>query len=166
LFALLSDVISSVWIVTKGVASKKKSITSVDWCFSISEDVVVSKIVSENERSNSGKFNKNVNSWTRGIFKWITDGITNNRSNVVFSELSISCHPFFKLFKLFSVKALINSSFNFVTEFINFSSELECNKFVVLNSHLFKINTSILSFLSEFSLVSLNFFLGIIPSTT
>ena len=125
------------------------------------------KIVTENEGSNGGKLDKNVDSWTGGILEWITDGITDNSSDVLLSELEVSSHPVFvDLFESFFVESLFKSGFNFKTVLQNFTSESVGEEFVVLELEGSKVDTSSFSLLSELRSVGLNFFLGVIPSTT
>ena len=126
----------------------------------------MSKIVTENEGSNGGKLDENVDSWTGSILKWITDGITNNSSDVLLSELKISLHPSIVEVLEFSSIEKWELVLNRKTIFVDLSSESVGEEFVVLHLDLGEIDTSSFSLLSEDGSVSLNFFLGVIPSTT
>jgi hypothetical protein len=164
--ALLQNVVRSIWIVTEGVASHLEGSKFTGSLWWVSEDVVVSKVVTENEGSNGGELNENVNSWTRGILKWITDGITDNGGDVLFSELDISVHPLGDFIKSNSVELVFVLVLNFIAILVEITGPLEGKEFVVFNSHFRKIDTFFLGFDSEFSLSDFNFFLGVIPSTT
>jgi len=138
-----------------------------DWWDGITEDVVMSKIVTENEGSNSGKLNENVDSWTGSILEWITDGITNNGSDVLFSELDISVHPVFtEFFESLFVETFFEGVLNLESVLSDDSGESVGKEFVVFHLDLDEVDTSFFSLLSEFRSVGFNFFLGVIPSTT
>jgi len=126
--------------------------------------VVVSKIVTENEGSNGGKLDENVDSWTGGILEWITDGITDDGSDVLLSELEILFHPFLVDFVesgLIEVWGL-----GIKTVLLNDTSVSVGEEFVVLHLHGDEVNLFTFSLLSEFRSVGFNFFLGVIPSST
>jgi hypothetical protein len=129
--------------------------------------VIVSKIVTENEGSNGGKLDKNVDSWTGSILEWISNGISDNSSDMLFSELELSVHPLRKKsIEFTSVPVIILSVFNFHTELIFLSSELMGSEDSISSLFGFEIDTFIDGSLSEFRSVLLDFFLGVIPSTT
>ena len=129
--------------------------------------MIVSKIVTENEGSNGGKLDKNVDSWTGSILEWISDGISDNSSDVLLSELELFGHPLFKKkFEFSFVPVSILLVFNFHTEFIFSSSELMGSEDSISSLFFFEIDLFIDGHLSEFRSVLLDFFLGVIPSTT
>jgi len=53
--------------------------------------VVVLDVTSENKGSNGGELDQNVDSWSGGILKWISNGVTDNGSNVEFLVESFLC---------------------------------------------------------------------------
>jgi len=142
-----------------------EEVTSVpDWWGGVSEEVVMGKVVTENEGSNGGKFDENVDGWTGSILEWITDGITDNSSDVLFSELEVSLHPV--LVEL--VESGLIETFSLDVESVgsDLSSVSVGEEFVVLELEESKVDTFSFGLLSELRSVGLDLFLGVIPSTT
>jgi hypothetical protein len=166
LVAVLDNHIDGIWVLSSGVAVSNKIVSELDWGCFVSEEVIMSKIVTENEGGNGGKLDENVDSWTGSILKWITDGITDNSSDVLLSELEVSGHPL--------VVDLLESLFvedfwtvlDFETVLSNLTSVSVGKEFVVLELEGSKVDTSFFSLSSEFRSVGFDFFLGVIPSTT
>jgi hypothetical protein len=50
--------------------------------------VVFLDVLTEDKGSNGGKFDEDVDGWSRGILKWISDGITDNSGNLKLSKFS------------------------------------------------------------------------------
>jgi len=166
LVAVLDNHIDGIWVLSSGVAVSNKIVSELDWGCFVSEEVIMSKIVTENEGGNGGKLDENVDSWTGSILKWITDGITDNSSDVLLSELEVSGHPL--------VVDLLESLFvedfwtvlDFETVLSNLTSVSVGKEFVVLELEGSKVDTSFFSLSSEFRSVGFDFLLGVIPSTT
>lgn len=119
----------------------------------MSPNVVLLDVGSEDEGGNGGKLDENVDGWTRGILEWISDGVTDNGSNVLFSDLNGFDTPFgagleFLAFSLWLLvlweflKLEVTGSLVTDVDVGDFSSSLECGS------------------------GSLDFLLGIVPSST
>jgi len=162
--AVLEDHVDGIWVLTSGVAVGEELPGVPDWCGGVSEEVIMGKVVTENEGGNGGKLDENVDSWTGGILEWITDGITDNSSDVLLSELEVSLHPFLVEF----VESLLIEAFSLDVESVgtDFSSVSVGEEFVVLDLHEGKVDTFAFGLLSELRSVGLDLFLGVIPSTT
>jgi len=138
-----------------------------NWCDSISEEVIVSKIVTENEGSNGGKLDKNVDGWTGSILEWISYGISDNSSDMLFSEFHLFFHPVVSEdSESISIETVFDTVFNFDTILGLLTSELMGSEDVVLSLDIFKIDISFNGLESEDGSVLLDLFLGVIPSTT
>lgn len=165
--AVLKNHVDAVWVLTSAVAVSEEFLSISDWCWLVTEEMVVSKIVTENEGSNGGKLDENVDSWTGGILEWITDGITDNSSDVLLSKLEVSLHPVLvKLFESFFIESFFKGVLDVEAVIGDDSRESVGEEFVVLHLDSGKVDTGFFSSLSESGSVSLNFFLGVIPSTT
>ena len=127
----------------------------------------MSKIVTENEGSNGGKLDKNVDGWTGSILEWISYGISDNSSDMLFSEFHLLSHPVVsELLESDFIETGFDSVFNFNTILGLFTSELMGSEDVVLSLDIFKINVLVDGSESELGSVLLDLFLGVIPSTT
>jgi len=129
--------------------------------------VIVSKIVTENEGGNGGKLDKNVDSWTGSILEWISYGISDNSSDMLFSEFHLFSHPLVSEgLESVGIETVFDSVFNFDTILGLFTSELMGSEDVVLSLDIIKIDMSVDGSESELGSVLLDLFLGVIPSTT
>jgi hypothetical protein len=165
--AVLKNHIDGIWVLTSSVAVGEEILGPSDWGRGVSEEVIVSKIVTENEGSNGGKLDENVDGWTGSILEWISDGISDNSSDVLFSEVHLFLHPVGGEFvESLSVETGVWAVFFIKSVFELSSSELMGEEDVVLSLHVIEGLSSIDGSLSESGSVLLDFFLGVIPSTT
>jgi hypothetical protein len=69
--------------------------------------VVLLHVGSEDEGSDGGKLDQDVDGWTRGVLKWVTNGVTDNSGNVSFSEFSVLKDPMFNFLSLIVVDVVV-----------------------------------------------------------
>ena len=55
--------------------------------------MVLGDVRSEDEGSDGGKLDEDVDGWSGGVLEWVTDGVTDNSSNVAFSKISLLENP-------------------------------------------------------------------------
>jgi len=110
--------------------------------------VVLVDVVSEHQGGDGGELDQDVDGWAGGVLERISNCVTDNSSNVHFSELGFLSHPWVELDILGVVLiGVLSKSFEFYLG-------------------LLEVNSGSLSFLSVDRSLSLDFLLGVIPGST